>query len=381
MGKIPLPPPSEWTLDADQETVGGIGIRTKDKYEDKLLSIPSLIHRWPMDGNWTDPVGGNDGTPVGGATFNSTGQRFGAYCGLFPTSSNYINIPNKLYVSSDQKWTLLYWFRCFELAGASIYQIGMPAFSQGNAVSQHCHIGVLDGKNVFEWFFAGSNKIQGTAIVADGNLHMAAYTGAIGGAVRILTDGVFENSGIMTHNSTVSTRIAENYQGDSQVKNWNGILDEMAFFNDTLSDAQILDLYKAYSSSGPVARSPWIAIDQNTLDATTAITIIENAIAILQGKSTGTNLFQYALNNGTFNGIWLTLAQLNAALVGQTIIDKQNSLRLEVKMNSDGFQANDISGFGSEIQASGLSLLTANYELPEEVIVKDDEILIIEGCE
>lgn len=93
----------------------------------------------------------------------------------------------------------------------------------------------------------------------------------------------------------------------------------VAYFRDTTP----------YTDTSPVATSPWIAIDQNTLDAVTAILLQ----LILEG--TATIKFQWALNNGAFNGTFLTPAQLLAALVGQSITNHTNSLRLMAQFNSD----------------------------------------------
>jgi hypothetical protein len=101
--------------------------------------------------------------------------------------------------------------------------------------------------------------------------------------------------------------------------------------------------------------SPWIPISENTLDATTAIALIENDLGTRQDMSVGSLKYQYALNNGALNGVWLTFAQLLAAMIGQAITNHTNSLQLKVQFISDGTQHVDITGFGSYAQASGIS--------------------------
>lgn len=134
-----------------------------------------------------------------------------------------------------------------------------------------------------------------------------------------------------------------------------------------------------YSSSSPVAESSWIAIDQNTLDATTAIVIVENAIAVIQDLSNfGSLKFQYTLNNGAYNGTWLTQTQLNTAIVGQSITNHTNSLRLKAQFNSDGAQPADISGFGAYAQASGVTVGDVNFQLPLEVVDISNEYEVVE---
>ena len=104
-----------------------------------------------------------------------------------------------------------------------------------------------------------------------------------------------------------------------------------------------------YSQASPTATSPWFAIDQNTLDAVTAILLQ----LILEGTST--IKFQWALNNGAFNGSFLTPAQLLAALVGQSITDHTNSMRLMAQFNSNGDDLPRILLPQTKAEASGVS--------------------------
>lgn len=104
-----------------------------------------------------------------------------------------------------------------------------------------------------------------------------------------------------------------------------------------------------YSNTSPVATSPWFAIDQNTLDAVTAILLQ----LILEG--TATIKFQYGLNNGAFNGSFLTPAQVLAALVSQSITDKSDSMRLMFQFNSNGFEQAAILLPETRVEASGIT--------------------------
>lgn len=131
-----------------------------------------------------------------------------------------------------------------------------------------------------------------------------------------------------------------------------------SFYNGTAVYWDDVNLYASYPTTGPVAETTWIAIDQNTLDATTPITILVNQIATLQGFSSFTDhKFQWAANNGSYNGAWITQAALVTALQGLVITNHTNSLRLKVQFNSDGIQPSDISGFGSYAKASGAGVI------------------------
>ena len=134
-----------------------------------------------------------------------------------------------------------------------------------------------------------------------------------------------------------------------------------AFFGDARTDTSRTgaDLFRFerwpnegrenYSTTSPTATSPWFAIDQNTLDAVTAILLQ----LILEGTST--IKFQWALNNGAFNGSFLTPSQLLAALVGQSITDHTNSMRLMAQFNSNGNDLPQMLVPQTKAEASGLS--------------------------
>ena len=116
-----------------------------------------------------------------------------------------------------------------------------------------------------------------------------------------------------------------------------------------------------YSTVSPVATSPWFAIDQNTLDAVTAILLQ----LILEGTST--IKFQWALNNGAFNGSFLTPAQLLAALVGQSITDHINSMRLMAQFNSNGDDLPRMLLPQTKVEADGI---TMTCDFPVEANVR-----------
>lgn len=103
-----------------------------------------------------------------------------------------------------------------------------------------------------------------------------------------------------------------------------------------------------YSAAGPVAESPWIAVAGNSLASGAPVEIGENARASLRMFApAGTLAYQYALNNGAYNGAWLAQAALNAALSGAAITDFTSSLRLKAQFTSDGAEECDIAFTGA----------------------------------
>lgn len=129
--------------------------------------------------------------------------------------------------------------------------------------------------------------------------------------------------------------------------NWVVAGGEMANDNYTSNMALTQAVFpQDYATTSPVAESPWTAIDQNTLGN---IVLFENPLV-----GTGSLKYQYALNSGAYNGSWLTLSQLQAALSGATITNKTNSLRLKAQFNSNGTQQVELV-IASYLEASGIT--------------------------
>lgn len=110
-----------------------------------------------------------------------------------------------------------------------------------------------------------------------------------------------------------------------------------------------------HTNDAPIAESQWIACPYKTLGS---IAWPENVLG-----GAGNIKYQYATNNGAYNGSWVTIAAMSAALANVTITDTTNSLRVKAQFNSDGTQLADICIAGY-ITASDL-----DYPLPRDVRV------------
>jgi hypothetical protein len=423
-----LPVPADWSLATGLESVGGIGIRLSyalavyDNFDDNILD-PSL---------WTEYDTGSN--------VNEINQRIEITGNNTWTGNGLVSIAKAIREDFQVKGTLT-------LNTLSNMQFGFSDQSTLKDMGSATYEGVLV-------HFAGNGAIN---VFKDGTGTLNVGSGYSAGndyTVRI----VYDNPGhrVYIQSSTDANYLTETLLLTNTTSMFSGSFRiHMGMYTLTgtanyFDDAE----FSRYADNSPVATSPWMAYAGDAFDATDPIAIIENAIAtILSLPSTGNIKYQYALNNGSFNGTWLTQAQLSTAIAGQTITNHTESLILMVQFPSDGTQAADISGFGSYVEDTGtsvcdypaiadvrlgivydnstktgtlavpppgkvikdiptdntvgtylqvaeedvekdvqwgadgteftgtLAVFTATYELPQEVIIEDEEIIIIEGCD
>jgi hypothetical protein len=364
MPLIALPKVADWSLDTGLETVQNIGIRLADIYT-KLL-----LHCEGADGSqvFTDssPVPKTI-TAYGDAQIDTAYAKFGIASGLFDGGGDYLTIPASAdWDFGSGNFTIDFWFRPIDanryalFASSTDYWLGIDYHYNGTQ-----NINIYASSNGTSWNLitadVGGNGIGTASLTLNAWNHVAFVRN--GNNWMTFINGI-KNIDITVIGSVVTKNEAKRIglwgNGSYALR---GSLDEfrivkgLAVWTANFTPPNVPYVYTGYSNSSPVAESPWISISQNTLDATTPISISEMAIAALQGiSSTGNVKYQYALNNGTYNGTWLTQAQLVTALQGQTITNHTNSLRLKAQLNSNGTQAADIT-ITSYLRATASGLL------------------------
>jgi len=116
--------------------------------------------------------------------------------------------------------------------------------------------------------------------------------------------------------------------------------DDYIVFGDPLNNAGQMDVKVTgaitslgYSTASPVVGGPWTdAPLGSTLDfSTAAITGLKDGVALAAGDTELT--FQYATNNGAYNGSWLTLTQLRAETAVK-VTDEINAIRIKVRLTA-----------------------------------------------
>ena len=376
MPLIALPAVGDWSLDSGLETVRGMGIRLARNVSSSLGTLISSFATSVFDAGAIVPTGisaTSDGTlwVCDAATLKIYNiQTDGTLISSFAASVFDVLAINIQGISVDPDGTLWVWDRnsvkiyVIQRNGTLISSFATSVFDAGATIPTGVSVdpdgtlwvcdaafstkkiyniqrnGTLITSFATSVYDAGATEPQGVSAAPDGTLWVC--DNGTDKVYNIETDGTLITSfATSVYDAGATGPIGISATSDGTLWVCDAATDKV--YN--------IEGYK-YSTTSPVAESPWIAIDQNTLDATTPISIQENDIATLLGQSTGSIKYQYALNNGAFNGSWLTQAALITALQSQAITDHTNSLKIKAQMISDGTQAADIV-IASFVQASG----------------------------
>jgi autotransporter-associated beta strand protein len=239
-----------------------------------------------------------NGMLAGGATIVS-GGRYGNAVSLANGASVDINNP-VLNLGNNGSWTVSAWVHT-TTAGATILTKGDGSgWANGNTIfylgdgTAGGSGGVPSAVRYAGGFFQGSTS---AAAVNDGNWHLVTYVNN-GGSYSIYTDGVAQplspgNSGFSNADvgSVVRLGVSTNtFPGDGTV-NFNGLLDNVQFYSQPLSAAQVAALYQGQN----------FAPLPSTTDVTIAAgaTLDLNGIVQQIGSLTGTSDSAISLGAGT----------------------------------------------------------------------------------
>ena len=252
-----------------------------------------LVSWWSGDNNALDIIGTNNGT-LNGATYapGKVGQALS-----FDGSDDYVSISDADFRSNAPR-TMALWVNTTDAGAPTTYgNLKGAFFGRGNSVDQHLHLGVADGKQTIEWYYGGHHSIQGTSNIADGNWHYLVFVSDGAGTVSLYVDSVLENSGSFFHTSgSTATRFGSEYQGGGNYSYFfNGRMDEVAFFNRSLTTTEITAIYNAGSAG---IRRPSVAPPSGL-------------VSWWKGENNAND--QLGVNNGTLQGG----TTYSAGLVGQ----------------------------------------------------------------
>ncbi len=348
-----------------------VGVRLSSQYQSMILAEANLLSYWPLDNSWADSKGTHNGSPGGGATFGA--GKYGSGSVALNGTSGYVGMGNVLTFSGQAT--------PFS-AEAWVYLVATP--STETIISSE-GMGTINCNYLF--YINSSRQLSFTQLSSDGLYHnvwstatsislgswhyvAVTYNGAGASGCQLYIDGAAQSIttsyyGGWLVQGTPTFQIGARSGGTLGF--FPGNIDEVAIYSAALSASQIAAHYAAtcYSSLSPVATLPWQAIAGGAITATDVLYVAENAGAKLAGYSAyGTLMYQYALNGGTWNGVWLTQAQLAAALAGTAITDHTSSLQLQVQFNSNGSVPADVitgSYFGATAGGAGA------YPLPVDV--------------
>lgn len=318
MSLIALPSPADWTLDAGLATVALGGIRlTTELFSDIFTGTTIDTAKWDETDSGSNISQNNRLEGKGNAA---------AWDANMLKSDNSFALPGM---------ELKFKVETGGTTGHYIFGLGATAFAVNSASL---------------YFVSGG----GFTAVINGGTTATGYNWLVNKTYNVRI--VYQSPGwklyVQSPNDTYYTGEVQIYSTATATTGPLPI--NLNFFSTTTYYVDDVYVYSGYPTDGRVAETPWIAIDQNTLDATIPINIIVNQIATLQGFSSFTaHKFKWAANNGSYNDDWITHAALVTALQGIAITNHTNSLRIKVQFNSNGSQPSDISGFGSYGKAGG----------------------------
>lgn len=222
-----------------------------------LAQVPSyvpstgLIGWWPFNGNSNDESGnGNNGTASGA---NLTSDRFGTLDRAYNFEiGNTINIPNSASIDNLSLATVNIWFKTASTTNASLFKKGNSQ-STSSAEQISLQINQINGLNGFSakynsnctpwngWIDCAINSIS----FNDNSWHM--MTAVIGSdSLKCFLDGVLVTA------TAVPSAAMDVCNGGGIVlgKNWNsdldyynGIIDDVGFWNRPLTNTEIQNLY------------------------------------------------------------------------------------------------------------------------------------------
>ncbi len=218
-----------------------------------LSQVPSfvpnngLIGWWPFNGNANDEsTNGNNGT-VNGATLNM--DRFGiqdaAYS--FDGVDDNISVPN-IAVSGNSARSIFAWVKTQNTAPGCV--IGTGGSGQ-NAGEFNLVIGYGPGSTSYPGITGvmGGNFTQlgndfypsSGVMVSNNDWHFIGVVYDGNGIIKTYVDGVLDNSGTMNYNTIGQINFfGYNNHNGSQ---FDGLIDDIGFWNRALTDQEILDLY------------------------------------------------------------------------------------------------------------------------------------------
>jgi predicted alpha-1,2-mannosidase len=225
-------------------------------YESVLLADNPLGY-WPLNDTGgsiaLDPVGGHNGTYVGGVTLAQSGvpmPGFGSpsYAALFDGTSGYVDIPEGPFDITNAM-TAMIWVNVPTAPSGFTGQFGHGDASWRLAMWPDGEPSVADGSNGDA---RSPNSIIGT------NWHMVAYT--YSGTPNATNNGRLYVDGAVVASNTVGTLTGDGYDvwiggapdyGTSRL--FPGSLAHAAIFTNALTSAQVLALYKASTSAPAVS--------------------------------------------------------------------------------------------------------------------------------
>jgi hypothetical protein len=217
----------------------------------KVSEIPctqppsGMVSWWPGDGNAFDVIGGNNGTPQGGAAY-AAGKVVRGFS-LNPATGDYITLPHNDNLNPSMI-TVDAWIKT--PAGAERVIVEKSHANDGGWVMEV----QADGRVSFGYFNGDASwtscSVFSAGAVNDDSWHHVAAT-LDGSAIKIYIDGVLNNSATYSGTPVTNSRgvnIGAWWGYGTPSRFFNGLIDEVEIFNRALTPEEIAAIHAAGSA-------------------------------------------------------------------------------------------------------------------------------------
>lgn len=269
-----------------------------------------LVSYWALDDlsgtTALDSADGNHGTLVGNASFVAPGRLGASALQLSPSAPvGYVKAgdPANLDFERTQPFTVAAWVKAPTGQDATI--VGKMIHG-GSYAGYELHVGSSAGAgkaNVWLLNTWPSNAIEvnSSKLILDNTWHHVVFTydgSSQGGGVKVYVDGVLDSGSTITKNA-LSGSILNNAElnlgsrSNGVAHNLNGMLDEVAVWNQALNSAEIATVYHY---GVPMLAAGEIPVPNGSFEQPATTTFNTDA-AVWNDPGSGTGVF---INNGTY---------------------------------------------------------------------------------
>ena len=215
-------------------------------YSTPLFGDSNLIHYYRFEGNSNDSKGSTNGTDVS-VSYSASYGFFGQ--GVYFNGSARIYFSGHV-TSSNSPFSVSFWMKSATTGLSTIFADGIAW--DGDNAGVYLWLGDSSGKPFFQLrngVSNGQSNLQSTTNVYNGNWHHVVLTctgDTSSNGQKVYVDGSLNAQ--MTPNFNVANPSGSNYylgsgRSDSNVYNYTGYLDDLAFFSRVLTPTEVNNLY------------------------------------------------------------------------------------------------------------------------------------------